>query len=165
MFYIGTDGLFCKSSDNGVTWEVLSQGVAIRENYKLGVSQSNHFRSISGSQDNGTSIKHQNTWIEFYGADGMEGLIHPLNDDWMIGSLQYGGRRQTKDGGITQGGISPSGQSGSGDGGWEAPIAYDPNNQMSIYNFSKNKINLLYCHSALNIINVLYISTAVRHLL
>ncbi|MBL4669762.1 MAG: T9SS type A sorting domain-containing protein [Flavobacteriales bacterium] len=135
VFYIGTDGLFCKSSDNGVTWEVLSQGVAIRENYKLGVSQSNHFRSISGSQDNGTSIKHQNTWIEFYGADGMEGLIHPLNDDWMIGSLQYGGRRQTKDGGITQGGISPSGQSGSGDGGWEAPIAYDPNNQMSIYNF------------------------------
>jgi hypothetical protein len=135
VFYIGTDGLFCKSMDNGITWENLSQGVAIRENYKLGVSQSNHFRSISGSQDNGTSIKHQNTWIEFYGADGMEGLIHPLNDDWMIGSLQYGGRRRTKDGGITQDGVSPPGQSGSGNGGWEAPITYDPNNQMSIYNF------------------------------
>ena len=135
VFYIGTDGLFCKSSDNGVTWDVLSQGVAIRENYSLGVSQSNHFRSISGSQDNGTSIKHQNTWIEFYGADGMEGLIHPLNDDWMVGSLQYGGRRRTKDGGITQDGVSPSGQSGSGNGGWEAPITYDPNNQMSLYNF------------------------------
>ena len=135
VFYVGTDGLFCRSSDNGITWETLSQGVAIRENYKLGVSQSNHYRSISGSQDNGTSIKHQNTWIEFYGADGMEGLIHPLNDDWMVGSLQYGGRRRTKDGGITQDGVSPSGQSGSGNGGWEAPIAYDPNNQMTLYNF------------------------------
>ncbi|MGB0882046.1 MAG: VPS10 domain-containing protein [Vicingaceae bacterium] len=135
VFYVGTDGLFCKSTDNGVTWQILSQGVAIRENYKLGVSQSNHYRSISGSQDNGTSIKHQNTWIEFYGADGMEGLIHPLNDDWMIGSLQFGGRRRTKDGGISQDGVSPSGQSGSGNGGWVAPIAYDPNNQMSVYNF------------------------------
>ena len=36
------------------------------EQSKLGVSQSNHFRSISGSQDNGTSIKHKDNWIEFY---------------------------------------------------------------------------------------------------
>ena len=28
---------------------------------------------------------NENNWIEFYGADGMEGIIHPLNDDWMIG--------------------------------------------------------------------------------
>ena len=137
VFYVGTDGLFAKSIDNGVTWEVIGQGIAVRENYKLGVSQSNHFRTISGSQDNGTSIKLQNTWVEFYGADGMEGLIHPLNDDWMIGSLQFGGRRRTKDGGISQDGISPPSQSGSGNGGWEAPISYDPNNQMTIYNFSK----------------------------
>ena len=51
----------------------------------LGASQSNHYRTITGSQDNGTSIKNENNWIEFYGADGMEGIIHPLNDDWMIG--------------------------------------------------------------------------------
>lgn len=137
VFYIGTDGLFCKSIDNGVTWEILNQGTAIRENYKLGVSQSNHFRSISGSQDNGTSIKHQNTWIEFDGADGMEAIIHPLNDDWMISSRQYGSRRRTKDGGLSQSAVSPLGQSGSGNGAWEAPIAYDPNNQMTLYNFSK----------------------------
>ena len=137
VFYVGTDGLFSKSMDNGISWENIGQGIAVRENYKLGVSQSNHYRSISGSQDNGTSIKHKNSWIEFYGADGMEGLIHPLNDDWMIGSLQFGGRRRTKDGGLTQTGASAPGQSGSGNGGWEAPIAYDPNNQMTVYNFSK----------------------------
>jgi len=137
VFYVGTDGLFCKSTDNGVTWINISQGIGVRENYKLGASQSNHFRTISGSQDNGTSIKHQNNWIEFYGADGMEGIIHPLNDDWMIGSLQSGGRRRTKDGGSTQSGVSPSGQSGSGNAAWEAPITYDPNNQMTVYNFSK----------------------------
>lgn len=133
VFYIGTDGLFCKSEDNGTTWEIIGQGIAVRENYKLGVSQSNHYRSISGSQDNGTSIKTENGWIEFYGADGMEGFIHPLNDDWMIGSLQYGGRRRTKDGGYTQDGVTPSGTGDVAD--WEAPICYDPNNQMTVYDF------------------------------
>ena len=52
-------GLLAKSVDNGITWEIF-EGQSIRENYCLGVSQSNHFRSITGSQDNGTSIKNEN---------------------------------------------------------------------------------------------------------
>ncbi len=138
VYYVGTDGLFAKSADNGATWTVISDGLGIRENYSLGASQSNHFRSISGSQDNGTSIKHKDSWIEFYGADGMEGIIHPLNDDYMMGSVQYGTRRRTTDGGLTQGGASPSGQSGSGNGAWEAPLAYNPNDQMQVFNFAKD---------------------------
>ena len=128
VFWVNTDGLLCKSTDNGATWYIY-EGQSIRENYNLGVSQSNHKRTISGSQDNGTSIKTENSWIEFYGADGMEGIIHPLNDDWMIGSLQYGGRRRTKDGGITQDGVTPPNQ----DGNWIAPLFYDPNDQMTVY--------------------------------
>ncbi len=138
IFYVGTDGLFAKSIDDGATWIVLSDGLGIRENYSLGASQSNHYRTMSGSQDNGTSIKHKDAWIEFYGADGMEAIIHPLNDDWMMGSVQYGTRRRTTDGGLTQGGASPSGQNGSGNGAWEAPLAYNPNDQMQVFNFAKN---------------------------
>ncbi|MEN8927478.1 MAG: T9SS type A sorting domain-containing protein [Flavobacteriales bacterium] len=137
VYYVGTDGLFAKSSNNGATWTIISDGLGIRENYSLGASQSNHFRTMSGSQDNGTSIKHKDTWIEFYGADGMEAIIHPLNDDYMIGSVQYGTRRKTTDGGLTQFGVSPSGQSGSGNGAWEAPLAYNPNDQMQVFNFAK----------------------------
>lgn len=133
VFYMGTDGTMAKSADGGITWvDLMRDGVGVRENYKLGVSQSNNGIAISGSQDNGTSIYKNTGWIEFYGADGMEGLVHPLNDDWLIGSLQYGGRRRTKDGGYSQGGVSPSGSSG---GSWQAPIAYDPNNHMTIYDF------------------------------
>ena len=128
VFWVNTDGFLCKSLDNGATWQIY-EGQSIRENYCLGLSQSNHERTISGSQDNGTSIKTENSWIEFYGADGMEGIIHPLNDDWMIGSFQFGGKRRTKDGGLTQGGINPSGF----DGDWIAPLLYDPNNQMKIF--------------------------------
>ena len=138
VYYIGTDGYMAKSSNNGTTWQILSNGTGIRENYSLGASQSNYYRAMSGSQDNGTSIRHKDHWIEFYGADGMEAIIHPLNDDFMVGSVQYGIRRKTEDGGLTQYGVTPSGQGGSGNGAWEAPLAYDPNDQMRVYNFAKN---------------------------
>ena len=32
---------------------------------------------------------NKNGWVEFYGADGMEGVVQPLNEDWIIGSVQY----------------------------------------------------------------------------
>ena len=128
VFWVNTDGLLAKSIDNGISWEIF-EGQSIRENYCLGASQSNHYRTITGSQDNGTSIKQQNTWIEFYGADGMEGIIHPLNDDWMIGSLQFGGKRRTKDGGYNQDGVNPDDFSGD----WVTPLMYSPNNQMTVF--------------------------------
>ena len=132
VYYIGTDGLFAKSNNNGINWTILNQGTAIRENYHLGVSQSNHFRSMSGSQDNGISIKHKDTWIEFVGGDGMVCIIHPLNDDFMIGSTQSGGRTKTINGGRTKIAATPP---NSHNGAWEAPLVYDPNNQMRIYDF------------------------------
>ena len=133
VFWAMTDGFLCKSLDQGVTWQIF-EGQGIRENYNLGVSQSNHYRTICGSQDNGTSIKTENGWIEFFGADGMEGIIHPLNDDWMIGSYQNGGRIRTFDGGLTNSVVTPSGQ----DGYWIAPLFYDPNNHMTVYSFGEN---------------------------
>ncbi len=133
-YYGCTDGFLVKSTDNGVTWKKLSTKVGIRENYNLGLSQSNHYKSISGSQDNGTSIKIENGWIEAYGADGMECLIHPLNENWMIGSTQYGGRIRTLDNGTSINGIAPSGQSAW----WIAPMFYDPNNHMTIYSIGVN---------------------------
>ena len=135
VFWVNTDGFLAKSNDNGITWEFF-EGQSIRENYCLGASQSNHFKTIVGSQDNGTSIKNENTWIEFYGADGMEGIIHPLNSDWMIGSIQFGSKRRTKDGGYTQDGANPNGFEGA----WVTPLFYDPNNPMNIYTAS----NILY---------------------
>lgn len=130
-FYIATDGFLSKSTDKGLTWQILSDHTAIRENYSLGQSQNNDARVICGSQDNGTSIHTENGWLEFYGADGMEGIIHPLNDDYLIGSVQYGTRRRSTDGGFSQSGVTPNGQSGA----WVAPLAYNPINQMEVYSF------------------------------
>lgn len=133
IFYVSTDGYFAKSEDNGATWTRLCDGVGIRENYTLGASQSNHYITMVGSQDNGTSINLETGWIEFAGADGMEAIIHPLNFDWMISSYQYGGRRRTFDRGQSQTNVSPPGHSSD----WVAPMAYDPNDHMTVYHFGE----------------------------
>ena len=137
VFYVGTDGYLAKSTNNGLTWTRLNDGTGIRENYAVGTSQSNWLLHMSGSQDNGTSIMNENGWIEWNGGDGMEAVIQTLNDDWMMGSWQYGTRNRTKDGGQTRSGVGTP-ESGSGSAYWVAPMFYDPNQQMRVYHFSSN---------------------------
>ena len=134
--YVGTDGYMVRTSDQGQTWEILNDNTGIREYYNLGVSQSNHYQTMVGSQDNGTSFTHENGWVEYYGADGMEAVIHPANKDFMIGSVQFGIRLQTTNRGLTTNDVSPSGESGSGEADWIAPLLIDPNHQFRVYHFS-----------------------------
>jgi hypothetical protein len=131
VFYGCTDGFAVKSIDNGATWIKINLNTNIRENYSISTSQSNNKRTIGGSQDNGTSLRIENGWLEIYGADGMDNLIHPLNPDYMMGSTQNGGRVRWIDGGLSSDPTSPSGYTGD----WEAPMFGDPNNQMTIYSF------------------------------
>lgn len=132
IYYVATDGFLSKSTDGGISWENIGDNIGVRENYCLGLSQSNLAVSMSGSQDNGTSILEETGWIEFYGADGMEAIVHPLNDNMMIGSLQNGGRRRTMSGGKSQDGVTPP---NNGSAYWIAPLAYDPNQHMTVYDF------------------------------
>jgi hypothetical protein len=129
VFYVGTDGYLAKSADGGTNWFLLNDGTGIRENYGVAVSQSNWKVNMCGSQDNGTSVTDESGWIEWNGGDGMHAVIHPLNDDWMIGSWQYGTRQRTQDGAMTREGIETPG----GQGDWEAPILLDPNQQMRVF--------------------------------
>ncbi len=131
VFYLGTDGYFAKSPSNGNSWFILNDGTGIRENYSVALSQSNWKVNMCGSQDNGTSLTDENGWIEWNGGDGMHAVIHPLNDDWMMGSWQYGTRQRTVDGGQTRDGVSTPGDGGD----WEAPILLDPNDQMRVFSF------------------------------
>jgi hypothetical protein len=133
VYYAGTDGFFCKSTDNGATWQILNNNkVGVREYYNLGAAQNNHWTTYVGSQDNGESIYNKNGWTEFYGADGMEGIVHPLNEKIIMGSGQYGFKRRTWDGGQTQTGVSPD----VDDGAWITPFAYDPLNPFRVYDFT-----------------------------
>ena len=136
VFYVGTDGYLAKSTDNGVTWTTLNDGTGIREFYAVGTSQGNIDVHMAGSQDNGTSIRNADGWIEWNGGDGMEALVHPLNADWMIGSWQYGSRNYTRDGGFDGRRGTGNPNRGSGNAAWEAPLLLNPMNHMQVLHFS-----------------------------
>ena len=133
VFYVGTDGYFAQSPDQGVSWQRLNDGTGIREFYRVGLSQSSAAVQMAGSQDNGTSILNENGWIEWNGGDGMEAVVQSLNKDWMIGSWQYGTRNRTKDGGQSRQGIGTP-EAGTGD--WVAPLLTDPLDQMKVLHFA-----------------------------
>jgi hypothetical protein len=128
VFYICTDGFMSRSYDNGVTWQRLTN-ICIRDNYCLGTSQSQHSTSFLGSQDNGLSLIDSTGWTEVYGADGMECIVHPLNEDLLIGSTQKGNRRRSINSGLTSSGILLE------DADWVAPILLDPNDHFTLYHF------------------------------
>ncbi len=130
VFYVGTDGYLAKSPDGGVSWSRLNDGTAIREFYRFGLSQSDAWLSMAGSQDNGTSIYKKDGWIEWNGGDGMEAVVQYLNSDWMMGSWQYGNRNRTLNGGLTR-----TGASHGNNNDWIAPMLTDPNHQMDVYSF------------------------------
>ncbi len=131
-FYIGTDGFMCKTQDGGNNWQIVSYGTGIRENYRLGVSQNEMNTVIIGSQDNGTGLHTEHGWVEITGGDGMEGIVLPLNENAFIGSYQHGSRFRSFDEGVVIQQMSPP---STDNAYWTAPIAYDPNNQMTIYDF------------------------------
>jgi GEVED domain/Secretion system C-terminal sorting domain len=134
IFYACTDGFLCKSNDNGSTWQKLNLSTGIRENYRVGIAQSNTNVAICGSQDNGISLLTETDWNERYGADGMDAVVHPLNYNWMIGNTQNGSPHRTQDGGTTLADLSRP-ELGMA---WVAPLLVDPNNQMTVYSFGKN---------------------------
>lgn len=135
VFYLATDGFLCKSTDKGFTWSILSQGTAIRENYAVNVSQSNKNVFMTGSQDNGTSFKDENGWVESYGGDGFQTYIHPLNENWAIYSTQNGLRYFSNDKTSTNSGITPSGYT---NGSWNAPLLYVSKNHNTVYTFDES---------------------------
>jgi photosystem II stability/assembly factor-like uncharacterized protein len=138
VFYVGTDGYFAKSTDWGQTWTTLNDGTSVKEFYAVGVSQGNVNIHMAGSQDNGTSILNENGWIEWNGGDGMEAIVHPLNQQLMIGSWQYGNRNITTNGGQTRTAVGNPEQGSGTQADWEAPLMLDPQNHMRVIHCGAN---------------------------
>ena len=142
VFYATTDGYLAKSLDNGSSWTRLNEGTCIREFYKIGNSQSNENVTIGGSQDSGSSIRSEDTWIEFDGADGTNAIVHPINSNYFISSYQFGSRSRTLDGGLTKD-FCFNPETDYMSAGWTAPLLIDPDDQMMVYhagtNLYKNK--------------------------
>lgn len=133
--YVGSDGgLFVANNPGVITssyYTDLTQGLGIRQFYKIGISQSNPVMVSGGSQDNGTSLLQTNgAWIDWLGADGMETFIDKDNNSTLYGTSQFGTLYKSTNSGNTYSGLSePDGKSGE----WVTPFEQDPIVANTIY--------------------------------
>ena len=127
--YVGSDGLISVSEDGGNTWLDLTRELGIRQISHVGVSLSHPDTYLIGCQDNGTSVYAPGRgWHEWLGGDGFACGFDPFNPRVVYGSTQMGRVYKSIDGGNHTSNIFQPGI-----GGWETPMAIDPNQGGKVY--------------------------------
>lgn len=133
--YTGTDGGIFKATNttnvNPSYYTDITEGLGIRQFYKIGVSQTDPVVISGGSQDNGTSFyKQTEGWRDWLGADGMETFIDKDNSNTMYGTTQFGALYKTTNGGTSYSNLNlPDPEWGN----WVTPFEQDPQLSNTIY--------------------------------
>ena len=128
IYSISDGGLF-KSLNNGDDWIDISAGMGIRQFYRIANSQTNAMVITGGAQDNG-SVARQSSglWVDWLGADGMEGLVSPTNHLNLWGTSQNGSIYRS-----VNGGNSYTGLPRPANGDWVTPLVIHPANETILY--------------------------------
>lgn len=127
--YSISDGGIYKSINNGDDWTDLSPGLGIRQFYRIANSQTNAAVITGGAQDNGSVARQTGgNWVDWLGADGMEGLVSPTDHLKLWGTSQNGALYRSTNGGNSYSGL---GQPSSGQ--WVTPLAIHPTNETILY--------------------------------
>lgn len=133
--YAITDGGIYRVNNTGTItsnyYEDLTDGLGIRQFYKIGVTQTPEVVVSGGSQDNGTSFYKADTgWKDWLGADGMETFIDKTNPNLLFGTSQFGSMYRSMNGGTSYLNINSP---GGGSGNWVTPFEQDPTLANTIY--------------------------------
>ena len=128
--FVGTDGGVFKTTNAGVSWTALINGMDITQYYKISQSTSNANLMLGGSQDNGTHRLSGTNWTRRRGGDGMDNAIDPDNHNIMYCSTQYGNFAKSTNGGSTFGSMNINGNS---NGPWVTQLEIDPSNSSILY--------------------------------
>jgi len=133
--YVGSDGGIFVANDplnvSSTYYTDLTEGLGIRQFYKIGISQTDPVIVSGGSQDNGTSVyRADGIWYDWLGADGMETFIDHSNSNVLYGTSQNGSLyKSTNQGSSYFGIVTPEDKSGN----WVTPFEQDPIDPMTIY--------------------------------
>ncbi|GAA4269035.1 T9SS type A sorting domain-containing protein [Hyunsoonleella aestuarii] len=135
VLFTGTDGGFYKTIDGGTSFTDLTGGMQIGQFYRLTVSSESSQKMIGGLQDNGGYAYSNNSWQVYYGADGMDTAIDPLDSDLMFGFIQYGGGLYVSETGGASRDYSisaPDAETGTNDSGgnWITPLVMNRDGEL-----------------------------------
>jgi photosystem II stability/assembly factor-like uncharacterized protein len=130
--YAGNDGGIYYTDNKGTSWKEITVGLGIGQIYRLGVSKTNAYKTITGFQDNGSATWTGTEWLTSGGGDGMESAIDPTDYQYAYTTIYYGSITQN----IFNGSGRQVGGKGFGgideDGAWVTPyiIHQDDGNTM-----------------------------------
>ena len=115
-------------------WTFLSNGVHNTEFYRLGLSRADKDMIVGGTQDNGTYLYKNNAWLNTFGGDGMEAMLHHTNPNVIYATNYNGALNKSVDGGLsyTSGLEEPITATGE-TGDWVTPFVMDPWNAEVLY--------------------------------
>ena len=122
--YAGNDGGLYEYMDTLNSWIDISDGLAISQFYKIGLSNTLNGRVVAGAQDNGTEMITNGVWDAIRGSDGMECAIDIYDHEIIYSTSQYGGLRKSYNGGGNWNNIKPVSYSGA----WVTPWKIHPVN-------------------------------------
>jgi photosystem II stability/assembly factor-like uncharacterized protein len=95
------DGGLYKSSDAGVTWQNLSNGLGNSQIYRIGASATVANKVLAGLQDNSTKEFVNGGWVERLATgDGFESIIDYTNPNIVYVSSYYGSISKSTSGGL-----------------------------------------------------------------
>lgn len=90
LVYMGNDGGFYKSTNNGSTWTAKNNGLAISQFYGLGIDDKRQNRNVGGTQDNGTlGDVLGGAYQNLIGGDGFQVVVNS-EKKYFVGESQYG---------------------------------------------------------------------------
>ena len=130
--FLANDAGVYRSTDDGITWEVTSEGLGVAQVYDLGMS----LRTDStvpdiieiGTQDTNCMVYSpiSSGWQNSIGTggDGMVCIVNPENPNIVYSEKQWGEQRISYNGGISFSSYSVGGAGGL----WITPMILDPNN-------------------------------------
>jgi hypothetical protein len=146
--FCGSDGGIYTSTNGGSDFSSLTDGLQISQFYKIAVSKQSAGKMVGGLQDNGGHAYSGNQWKNYYGADGMDAAVDPINSNKYFGFIQFGGSLHvsTTAGDSRDYSVSaPAAETGTNDSGgnWVTPLAMNSLGELfsgyaSLYKLSGN---------------------------
>jgi photosystem II stability/assembly factor-like uncharacterized protein len=135
LVYECNDGGLYVSTNSGVNWQDISNGLGISQIYRIAVSQNASNNVLIGMQDNGSRTFRNNRWNYATGGDGMDCAIDYSNSNIQYGCYVYGVIYRTLDGWNNQNNVVEISRNipEAKRGAWLTPIAINPQNPKIIY--------------------------------
>ncbi|MEV5767211.1 glycosyl hydrolase [Micromonospora sp. NPDC052213] len=141
--YLGNDGGFYRSDNNGVSGWVKSTYEPYTQFYTVDVAQTDPALKVGGAQDNGCNRGYNGVggpWNAIGCGDGLQVIIHPENPNIVFGCSQYGSCYRSENAGAAPRQSIGPGQTTSDRRNWLTPLQFDPSDPDVMY-YAGNVVN------------------------